>query len=90
MFSWKEKSNHFHPPRPEAAKGTTQGDANMQDEFQVKVHSYGPTRPLSLVYVDPISGKKKAKSAGTSDWREAERLAGELQKELEAGRYAPP
>ena len=47
-------------------------------------------RPLSLVYFDPISGKKKAKSAGTRDWREAERLAGELQKELEAGRYAPP
>jgi len=62
----------------------------MSEEIKVKVHSYGPGRPLSLVYIDPISGKKKAKSSGTTNWREAERLAGELQKELEAGRYAPP
>ncbi len=62
----------------------------MSEEICVKVHSYGDNRPLSLVYFDPVSGKKKAKSAGTRDWREAERLAGELQKELEAGRYAPP
>jgi len=54
------------------------------------VNSYGPDRPLSLVYFDPVSGKKVAKSSGTTDWRTAERLAGELQKELEAGRYAPP
>ena len=45
---------------------------------------------MSLVFFDPISGKKKAKSAGTTDWREAERMAGELEKELRAGRYAPP
>ncbi len=62
----------------------------MSDEIRVKVNSYGPGRPLSLVYFDPISGKKIAKSAGTTDWREAERLAGELEKELRAGRYAPP
>jgi integrase len=61
----------------------------MTDEVVVKVHSYGPERALSLVYFDPISGKKKAKSSGTTDWREAERLAGELEKELRAGRYAP-
>lgn len=62
----------------------------MSEEIKVKVHSYGEKRPLSLVYIDPISGKKKAKSAETRDWREAERKAGELQRELEAGRYAPP
>jgi integrase len=62
----------------------------MQDEIVVKVHSYGTGRALSLVWFDPISGKKKAKSAKTTDWREAERLAGELQRELAAGRYAPP
>ena len=65
-------------------------DPTMSEEIKVKVHSYGTGRPLSLVYFDPISGKKKAKSSGTTDWREAERLAGELQKELEAGRYTPP
>ena len=62
----------------------------MSDEIAVKVNSYGAGRPLSLVYFDPVSGKKKAKSSGTTDWREAERLAGELEKELRAGRYAPP
>ncbi len=61
----------------------------MSEEITVKVHSYGPNRPLSLVYFDPISGKKKAKSSGTTNWREAERLAGELEKELRSGRYAP-
>ena len=34
----------------------------MTDEIRVKVNSYGPGRPLSLVYFDPISGKKVAKS----------------------------
>jgi len=62
----------------------------MSDEIVVKVNSYGPGRPLGLVYFDPVSGKKKAKSAGTNDWREAERLAGELEKELRAGRFAAP
>ena len=58
--------------------------------IHVKVNSYGPGRPLCLVYFDPVSGKKIAKSARTRDWREAERLAGELEKELRAGRYAAP
>ncbi len=62
----------------------------MSDEIVVKVNSYGPGRPLGLVYIDPTSGRKKAKSSGTTDWREAERLAGELEKELRSGRYAPP
>jgi len=62
----------------------------VSDEIVVKVHSYGPGRSLALVYIDPVSGKKKAKSAGTTNWREAERLAGELEKELRNGRYAAP
>jgi integrase len=61
----------------------------MSDEITVKVNSYGPGRPLGLVYIDPTSGRKKAKSSGTTDWREAERQAGELEKELRAGRFAP-
>ncbi len=61
----------------------------MSEEITVSVNSYGEKRPLSLVYFDPVSGKKIAKSSGTRDWREAERLAGELEKELRAGRYAP-
>jgi len=62
----------------------------MSDEIVVKVNSYGGNRPLGLVWFDPVSGRKKAKSAGTNDWREAERRAGELQKELRLGRYAAP
>jgi len=60
------------------------------DEIPVKVNSYGPGRPLSLVYFDPTSGKKKAKSSGTTDWREAERLAGELEKSLAQGAPSVP
>jgi integrase len=62
----------------------------MSDELKVKVHSYGHGRALSLVYFDPVSGKKIAKSSGTTDWRDAERQAGELEKKLLAGQYAPP
>jgi len=62
----------------------------MSEEIIVKVNSYGPGRPLSLVFFDPVSGRKKAKSSGTTDWREAERLAGDLEKELRAGKYVLP
>jgi len=62
----------------------------MSDEIFVRVNSYGAGRPLGLVYFDPVSGKKKAKSSGTTDWREAERQAGELGRELRAERSAAP
>jgi len=59
----------------------------MSDEIEVRVHRYGDRANLALVYVDPITGKKITKSAGTSDEREAERTAGLLQEELRSGRY---
>jgi integrase len=62
----------------------------MSEDIRVKVHSYGKGRALSLVYRDPVTGKKIAKSSGTTDEGKAERLAGELEKELQAGRYAAP
>jgi len=62
----------------------------MNEEITVKVHSYGPDRPLALVYIDPVSRKKKARSAGTYDQKKAERMAGELEKELRAGRSVAP
>ena len=34
----------------------------MSEEIKVNVNSYGDKRPLSLVYFDPVSGKKIAKS----------------------------
>ncbi len=62
----------------------------MSEEIRVKVNSYGAGRALSLVYVDPISNRKVAKSAGTTNWREAERMAGELEKQLRSGQFAQP
>ncbi len=62
----------------------------MSDEIRVKVNSYGPGRPLSMVYFDPVSGRKIAKSSGTTDWGEAERLAGELEKSLALGTVNVP
>ena len=59
----------------------------MSDEIRVKVHSYGAGRPLGLVYFDPITGKKVAKSSGTYDDKEAERAAAVLEDELRSGRY---
>ena len=62
----------------------------MSDEIEVKVSRWGEGRPLSLRWTDPISGKRKAKSAGTTDWGEAERAAGELEKRLRAGEAVTP
>jgi integrase len=62
----------------------------MKDEIRVKVHSYGPGRPLGLVYFDPLTGKKICKSSGTYNEKEAERAAAVLQDELNSGRYAAP
>lgn len=61
----------------------------MSDEISVKVNSYGPGRPLALVYRDPITGLKVAKSAETCNRKEAERAAAILENELRAGRYKP-
>jgi integrase len=59
----------------------------MSDEICVKVHSYGNGRALSLVYRDPITGKKVAKSSGTTDPGTAERAAAVLEDELRSGRF---
>jgi integrase len=58
-------------------------------DIEVRVHSYGPGRPLGLVYFDPITGKKVAKSAETYDHDEAVKKAGVLEDELRSGRYKP-
>jgi integrase len=43
-----------------------------------------------MTYKDPITGKKVAKSSGTTDRREAERAAAVWQDELNSGRYQAP
>ena len=61
----------------------------MPDEVKVSVNSWGSGRSLVLSWVDPITGKRKTQSAKTKDWRTAERLAGKLAEELEAGTISP-
>ena len=62
----------------------------MNDEIRVSVASYGEGRNLMMVYFDPISGKKVAKTSGTRTRREAERAAAVWQDELNSGRYQAP
>ena len=57
----------------------------MSEEIKVTVTSYGNGRALTLVWVDPITGKRKTRSAKTKDWNKAERTAGELEAELASG-----
>ena len=62
----------------------------MNDEVSVSVASYGEGRNLMMVYFDPISGKKVAKTSGTTNRRAAERVAAVWQDELNSGRYQAP
>ena len=62
----------------------------MSDEIRVSVASYGDGRNLMMTYRDPITGKKVAKSTGTTDRREAERAAAVWQNEMSSGRYQAP
>jgi integrase len=62
----------------------------MGDEIRVSVVSYGAHRALSMVYHDPTTGRKVAKSSGTRDETEAERAAAVWQAELNSGKYVAP
>jgi integrase len=62
----------------------------MSEEIRVSVLRY-PDRPnLVLAYTDPVSGKRKTKSAGTSNVKEAWKRAAEWEEELRAGPLCPP
>lgn len=56
------------------------------DEIRVTVVKFGDRNALQLQYVDPITGKKKTRSAKTNIRREAERAAAKWEAELRAGR----
>ena len=65
------------------------------DSIRVSVNSYGADRPLMLVYRDPTSGKKIAKSCGIKDTgkkarQDAAKEAGRWQEELNSGKYQAP
>jgi len=59
-------------------------------EIRVSVSEWGEGRSLHLRWTDPISGRRRARSAKTNDWGEAERAAGELEKQLRAGADVSP
>jgi len=61
----------------------------MSDEIRVTVSSYGPGRNLVMRYTDPVTGQRVPKSAGTTNRKEALKLAGQWQADLRAGKYAP-
>ncbi len=62
----------------------------MSDEIHVTVMRYGDRPNLVLTYVDPVSNKRKTKSAGTSSEKEAWKRAAEWEAELLAGEHCPP
>ena len=61
----------------------------MSDEIRVHVVDYN-RKYLSLQFVDPVSGKRKTKSAKTAKRKEAEKLAIQWQTELRHGLYKEP
>ena len=66
------------------------GVISMSNEIRVSVASYGARRCLMMTYRDPVTGRKVAKSSGTTSRREAERAAAVWQDELNTGRYQAP
>ena len=62
----------------------------MGDEIKVTVCKYPDRANLVLRYVDPLTGKQKTKSAGTSDEATAIGKAAVWQDELTTGRYQAP
>jgi integrase len=59
----------------------------MSDDIRVAVASYGDGRNLMMTFKDPVTGKKVARSSGTTSRRDAERAAAVWQDELNTGRY---
>lgn len=53
--------------------------------MKVTVRSRTDREHLQLAYTDPITGQIKTKSAGTSDWKKAEREAAKWESEISRG-----
>lgn len=60
----------------------------MSDEIKVTVVKFGDRKLLQMQYVDPVSRKKKTRSAGTAVRRDAERAAAKWEAELREGRVS--
>lgn len=61
----------------------------MKDRNAVLVFKYADRTHLVLVHFDPITGRRKTRSAKTSNKKEAERAAAAWENELRQGIYTP-
>ena len=62
----------------------------MSDEITVTVLKYPDRKNLVLAYVDPVSGKRKTKSAGTANEQAAWKAAAKWETELANGAGVAP
>jgi integrase len=58
-----------------------------EKRITVWVQHYADRPHLTLMWVDPTTGRRKSKSAGTADEKEAEEQRGDLEADLNNGRY---
>lgn len=61
----------------------------MNEEIKVHVVKYSDREHLVLRWRDPITGKPRCKTSGTTRRRDAERKAGQLEKEILEGQHGP-
>ncbi len=61
-----------------------------ENQIKVIVVKYPDRRYLMMRYIDPITGKRRARSTGTTVRREADRIAAKWEQQLQEGRYQPP
>jgi integrase len=61
-----------------------------ENPIQVVVVKYPDRKNLMMRYVDPVTGRLKCRSTGSSNRRAAERAAAKWEAELLEGRYRPP
>ncbi len=62
----------------------------MTDEIKVTVRSYPDRENLVLCFTDPVSNKRRTKSAGTSNEKDAWKAAAKWEEELRSGPHCPP
>jgi len=62
----------------------------MTDEIKVTVCRYPDRANLVLRYIDPVTGRQKTKTAGTTDESAAIGKAAVWEEELRTGRYSAP
>lgn len=60
----------------------------MTERIRVWVVKFADRENLMLQWIDPETGRRRSKSARTADEKEAEQARGDLEADLNAGRYA--